>query len=240
MVETRSKIRSIILGITGFIAALILIRILIDLFTDEVNTYGFVDIIREITNIFIDPFNNAIEISADSDFARLNANAVLALVSVVILGILIAEVVSSFLQDSVVEIFRNIVDAFFKIIEGLLFIRIILDLFYVSADNTFGEVIIPLTNWSHAITDITFLDDRIYLSAVITLTLVVILDITSDALISSLFDRKKVSTSRNGVPAQVTVKNNQPTQNRQAPIHHVINVNVPLPPPNQPPPNHPR
>ncbi|MDQ6985798.1 MAG: hypothetical protein Q9M91_06530 [Candidatus Dojkabacteria bacterium] len=235
MRDFRIRVRGIILAIAGFIAVFLFLRVTLDTFNANDENF-LVNLINVISDIFITPFKGIFVIDEGSDFQDLNADALAALVFIVIGGILISEIVTAFLYDKASTIILNVIDTFFKIVEGVIFIRLVLNLFLVSSDqNSFSKLIINLTQWTRNITNLTFLEDRIYLSTVIVLILVVIFDITSDSFIKSLIERsnkneekkRRVNVVQRQYPSIQPMNSHQLPSAPVQPIHQTINVNIP-------------
>lgn len=224
--DIRSKVRSIILSVTAVIAVFMVFRIVID-FLELRNNNVFINFIKDISDIFISPFEGFVIISDTSDLSIINFDAIVGLVVYVFIGVLISELITSFLHDTVEDIIQNFIDAIFKVIESLLFIRIVFDFFYVETKSGFSNFIYSSTDWASGLIGNTeLLDGRLNLSVILVLIIVVILDMVSEGFLNSLFG----SVDKHDAPVKVTEKYEyQPivSQPQQQPIHQNITIQVP-------------
>jgi uncharacterized protein YggT (Ycf19 family) len=222
MKQTRQQVRAILLGMIGFIIALLFVRIIIDLAANGEKN-AFFSFINTLTNPFIDPFVGFINVSSDSN---INFDAIGALIIIVILGLIITEIITSFLYEDVGDIIMNLVDIFFKILEFLIFTRIIIDFFALGDSAPFVKTIKSLTNWTQdLVINQSLFDEKLNISAVIILILIIILDIATESLLESIFrgfreNKKKryqqAINIRQSAPPNITVNvpQQQPVQVR--------------------------
>ncbi|GAB4283506.1 MAG: hypothetical protein Kow0081_0100 [Candidatus Dojkabacteria bacterium] len=126
---------------------------------------------------------------------------------------------TSFIYDDISEIFLNLVDAFFKVVESILFIRIIADFFQLSKTSSFLDIIYSFTNWSSGIfPDLIFFDGRLNISAIIVLIGIILFDLVSESILVSLFFKTTAKKTK-----KVTVKSTIQPQ----PVHQNITINLP-------------
>lgn len=250
--DLRKKIRSIILGLTGLIIALIFMRVVID-FLDPNAKSGFARFMIDLTDIFINPMEGLIELSTASEIDQINLTAILAIFIYFVAGLILAEVITAFIYDNIADVILNVVDAIFKIVEFILFLRIIFDLLEVNKEVSMVQTIYTMTDWAEeAIVSIKLLDDRLDISIILVLIFVVILDIVSEGMLKGVLTSGGSSSTLGGggsssnqvqnvthvyAPPPPKFDNSsmlpQPTPQRQ-PIQQNITVNVPPPPPPQP------
>lgn len=232
MTQIRTKVRAIILAITGLIVAILIVRIGLDLFSASTSN-SFIKFFFDISNPLIDQFDGVIEQSRNSSFRNVNVSAIVAIVIYAILGILISEIVTSFLYESYENIVQNLVDIFFKVLEFLVFSRIVIDFFLIQDRATFIQRINDLTNWTQdAFIAVKFLEGRVNLSAIIILIIIVVFDIVTESLIKSIFSTvgpeehqlKKVYEPQQ---PNIFVGNNNPPYKPNQPLVQHININVP-------------
>ncbi|MCD4743267.1 MAG: hypothetical protein K8R67_12405 [Desulfobacteraceae bacterium] len=238
MAETRSKVRAIILGMIGIIAAILVFRIALDLIEASTSNV-FVNIIHWVSNIFIFPFENII--SLPNNMLMLNVDAITALVIIVLAGIAISEIVTAFLYDNFEDIIQNVIDGIFKVIEFFLVLRILFVFFQVEynggSTSAFVKAVYDLTAWTQGLIqnpfDIfgSFLD----VSALIVLVIVVIIDIVTESFLNGLFRRITASYRERVGPRKVVKKTTMTTTTQPIPQASIpmpaqnIVVNVPVP-----------
>lgn len=240
MAELRYRIRAIILGIAGLIVALLFIRILLQLLgASTANT--IVNFFFGLSEIFIQPFRNAVTLPPGTPLQILNIDALVAIGIYVLGAIALSEIITAFLYDTAEDIIQNLVDAVFKVIEFLIFIRIVLDLFAIfdrRVAAAFIQNIYNLTDWaSNLINPMPIGSGSLNVSAIIVLSIVVILDIFTERFLASIF------TNISGAVRRVDIKkviNVIPKPQRAAPPpppqpqNIVINIPAPPPMPQQP------
>lgn len=230
MRDLRIKVRAIILSITGFIAALLVIRIFLDII-DASSANSLVELIRDITDFFIEPFKGIVTTNIESN---MNWDAFVALLMIVLIGILISEIVTAFLYERVSDIIQNVVDTIFKVIEFFIFLRLIFDFFRIENTNGFINTVYSLTDWTRGITDATFLNGRLYWSTLIVLIIVAFLDVVTESLLNSLFKQLNLGTKKTVVKQTVVAPQPVHTNTIYAPgpvpvqpTKQVINIHVP-------------
>ncbi|MEP7103417.1 MAG: hypothetical protein ABI721_01760 [Candidatus Dojkabacteria bacterium] len=204
MADLRYRVRALILGVAGLIAAILVIRILVQMVGASTGNI-LIDAIYSVSNFFIYPFANAVSVPSGVALPNINVDALIAIAIYVLLAIAISEIITAFLYDNITDIIQNFVDGIFKVIELLLFIRIILDLF-----NLYNRINAPsfilsifaLTDWTQGIIQgIPVLNGMLNISAIIALIIVVLLDIFSERFLASILDgagkvTKTVTTTR--------------------------------------------
>lgn len=221
--DLRVRVRGVILLITGIIVTFIVLSIILDILnvSDSNIITGF---IYSVAGFFIYPFVGLISFGSSS---IINADAVLALIIYILGGIVIAEIITAFLYEKFYEIFQNVVDAVFKIVELLIFLRIILGVF--NAQNVFlplTKTVLSLTNWTQGIAPAFPVGTaKLDLSALIVLGIIIVLDVISERIIESFFKRITVSKLRLNIRRNKTVTTVKP----QAPINQNITINIPVP-----------
>lgn len=241
--ELRSKTRGIILTIGGILAFLVLVRVVFDFI--KVGRGNFlVNFFYGITDILINPFVGSIGLSLGGGLALVNLDAIISIIFYVLIAIVASEVITAFLYEHVEDIIINLIDGVFKIIEFLVFLRIVFNFFNVSTNQIIPDVvrgIMALTNWTSGvvapipISGIGILD----LSAIIVLFLVIILDIFSErflyAIFKTVFNREKrskerVTPNKTNVPIEQNITINLPPNLPQQQTKFVpipVSVNTP-------------
>jgi hypothetical protein len=162
---------------------------------------------------------------------------VIAIIVYAVLGILVSEFVTAFLQDSPWEIFIQIQDAVFKVIEFLLVVRITLKLFAISsAAGPFVGQVYSLTEWSQGIIPShNFLSGYLDVSPIIILVVIVAIDMALESVISSLSARsaarkREPKSESKGSSQNVTVSA-VPAKPAPTVSPQNITINVPMPAP---------
>lgn len=248
MEQARTKVRAIVLAITGGILALLVIRFIL-IFLAANQTQFLVKLVLDISGIFVSPFQS---FQIGGVTSGIDANTLLAMVVYVVLGILISEVITGFMQESVWGIFLEISDTVFKVIEFLLICRIVLKLFAIKpGTGIFVDTIYNTTIWSTGILPYReVLGGILEVSTIIVLVIVVFADLAAEALFTALRERwtemqeKREARAKVEVKKEVEVKEARSEGSSPAPAPVVvqtpppapqnITINVPMPPPAPP------
>ena len=190
MAELRYRLRAIILGVAGFISAILVIRILVQMLGGNTSNI-LISALYSVSNFFISPFAGAVSVPPGT-LPGINVDALVAIGIYIFIAIALSEILTAFLYDNVTDIIQNFVDGIFKVIEILLFIRIILDLFNlydrINAP-AFIQSIFSLTDWTQGIIQgIPVLNGVLNISAIIALIIVVVIDIFTERFLASILD----------------------------------------------------
>ena len=223
----RVKIRQLILSFAGIFVFLLSIRIVLNLLGNNVNTENsLIKFLYSLSSFLMDPFEGSTDsLSREIGF---DLDPVLAIFVILIVALIIAELINSIFHLNPVEIIKNIVDAFFKILEFLLFTRIIFDLFSLSSTTWFGELIYRYTNWAdNVFINTRIIDGKVSLSILIVLFFVVILDLITEGLLDSIFNVPEEDREVKSEIKYVQNSNPQYVQTRQDPVQQTINIHVP-------------
>ncbi len=217
MIAARRRIKIILYGIIAIIGVLLLVRFLLDL-VGASEEAGFTQLFKGITDIFIDPFKGIVAKPLELG-QNINLDAIVALLFFVVLGTLSIEIFTGFLFNTIYGIIENAVDAVFKVIEAILFLRIIFDLFTFDVTSPFVILIKNITSWANIFENPSFIAENINLSVITILVLIVILDIFIGNIVTSVFEFKKVK------PIQIIKKEVQlpaapPSQNITVHVHN--------------------
>lgn len=236
MEEIRSKVRNIVLAITGFIVVLLSIRFVLVLLGVEASN-DLIKIVFSVTYFFVQPFVNIDEILGSS--SSFEVSTIVAIVCTLVMGLLFAELITAFLYDKLSDIVLNVVDALFKLMEFILICRILLKIFGIS-ENTSPLIaqIYRTTDWtSGSLVSPKIFNGEIDLSAIVALIIIVVIDLFTETVVHNFqLRREKIkaakAASKQSQPAQTTVNVQAPvappqpiTQNPQ---HITINVPVPV------------
>lgn len=234
MDQVRTKVRAIILAITGFILALLVIRFIL-IFVGADRSNFLVSLLLSVSGFFVNPVTTFAEVTAPSG---VDGNAIMAMVIYTVLGILISEIVTSFLYDHAWDVLVQIIDAIFKVLEFLLVTRIALKLFGIKiGTSVFVGQIYGLTDWSQGlIPSRPFLNGQVEISSLLVLIILVIIDFATESVMAAL--RKRIlewektrmeSKPKPAAPAAVTPPP-QPVVINHQPAPQNITINVPMPP----------
>lgn len=238
MDQLRTRVRAIILALTGVIVTLLLIRFIL-IFVAADQTHFLVKLVLDVSYIFVYPF---ISFGYGGVLSSIDANALIAMLIYVVLGILISEVVTAFMQDDPNEIIIQFIDAVFKIVEFLLISRIILKIFNIQPGaGMFVQQVYTLSEWSSGILPSRdLLGGKLEISAIIVLIIVVLIDIATEGFLSAVAKRLREARAdrvKESKPAE-TVKVTAPAA-APAPAPVVIappaaapqniTINVPIP-----------
>lgn len=227
--EIRSKVRAVILGITGLLIAFLFARVVLDLIqADKQNP--FVEFIKQISDFLAEPFESlAVN---DTGVATINVDALISIFMYFIIGLILSEIITAFIYDNLEDIIQNFIDAIFKIFEFIFFLRIVFDFFEVNERAKFISGIYDLTNWSNNLIQIDPLDGRINFSAIIMLIIIIIFDILTESLLRGVLKpySKRVTVNTNSAPNSVNHVTVSPIPTHSSPvqpIHQNITVNIP-------------
>lgn len=182
--ELRTRVRGMILITAGLISFFIILEIFFDLFKVS-KTHFLINILSSISAIFVGPFRG---IAATNANTFVNVDAAIALTSYVLGAIVLSEIITAFLRESAYEIFQNFIDAIFKIVEFLIFIRIIVVAFSTAALNIpLAATIVNLTNWTQGVvTSFPLGGGFLDLSAIVVLGAIIFLDLLSERIIETM------------------------------------------------------
>lgn len=187
MEQARTRVRAIILALTGVIVTLLVIRFIL-IFVGADQTHFLVKLVLDVSYIFVYPF---ISFGYGGLLSSVDANALIAILIYVVLGILVSEIITAFLQEDPNQIVIEFIDAVFKVIEFLLISRIILMLFGIQAGvGMFVQQVYALTAWSTGILPSRdFLSGQLEISSIIVLIIVVLIDIATEGFLSAVTKR---------------------------------------------------
>lgn len=228
MEGTRNLIRNIIYGAVGLISAVLILRIIFDL-AQAGNNVFLKQTIVVVSDFFSYPFRSIINVSS-SALVNLNADAVVSLLIYIVLGYLITKVVTGFLYDTLYDIVQNFVDGIFKILEFIIILRIIFQLFAVLptlSSSAFVDAVYSWTNWTQSLLfRIPFGSGYIDLSALLWLGIIIIFDIFSGRYLAKVLGGTVVIASAS-TNALKFPKIKLPSLKRQSGIHKTSEENKP-------------
>lgn len=224
LVSLRTKTRAILLSFIAIIAFLLFLRITFELVEANAEN-GFVDAIYQVTDMLLAPVDGAVELKPSSELKPFNFDALIAIAFYVLGGLIFIEILTGIMHDEAEEIVQNVVDAFFKLFEFVLTLKIIFVLFDVGIPKSTApwtiSLIYDLTSWTNIFGKLNFVYEKIDWSAIVVLIIIVVFDVLSEQMLEALF-------SKDG---NVKVKQKVTVQPR--PAQQNITINVPASPPPQ-------
>ncbi len=190
MEDLRTRLRSIILGITGVIIVFLVLRIILELLDASQGNF-LVSFLFSVSSFFLSPFVGAVPSTISSVISQLNFDALIAILAYIFIGIGIAEVLTSFLYDTAEDIFVNLLDGLLKIVEFLIFFRIIIDAFGLFPRTTAPGVIqfvYSSTDWTQGVfSGIKIPSGVVNISSIFILLILVVLDIYLERMLRGMF-----------------------------------------------------
>jgi len=240
LANARTQIRAVIFSIAGIIIAIIFFRISFEIL--GASRSGIVaELVYGLSDWFINPFVGTVQLPETSSFRILNIDAIVAMGVYMLGAIALSEILTAFLYDKFEEIIQNFVDGIFKVIEFLLFLRIVFDLFGVVIRESipdFVRSIYSLTEWAQGILfPIQIGAMKINVSTIIVLVIVVVFDLLCERFIASIFKNfnqgvSVVTTTVKEVKVPAPKINiHLPKISRKEPPPPNITINIPVPPP---------
>lgn len=181
MENLRETLRNLIFGAVGLIVFILFLRIIFDIAQIE-NDFFLRNPINLISDFFAYPFKGIIVIN-NPNLTLLNTDAAVSLGIYIVLGYLIAKVVTGFMYDTLYDITQNFVDGVFKIAEFIVILRILFQLFGVLPSlrsSAFVDSVFSWTEWTQTLLfRVPFGTGYIDLSAIVWLLILIVLDIFS-------------------------------------------------------------
>lgn len=180
MQDLRVRLRTVILGITGLIVVFLIFRIILEIL--EANQGNFlISFFFSVSSFFLVPFLGAVPTEIASVIPQLNFDAVIAILIYIFIGIGISEVMTAFLYDTGEEIIIHFLDGLLKIVEFLVFFRIVIDLFGLfprAVAPGFIQFVYNATDWSTGIfAGIKVASGTVNISSIFILLILIVMDI---------------------------------------------------------------
>ncbi len=239
--DPRVKIKVIILGITGFIIAILVLGALLNVLGMPKTDFPS-SLIQGVGNIFILPFKGLLSLPTQGKFDVISADAIIACIMYALGGLILVEFITSFLPRNPGDIIQDLIDAVFKVIEFILVLRIVFELFNIlngQGSSPFVQTIYGLTDWTQLVSfRVQFFGGNINLLAIVALVIVAIIDSLTESFLISIFlqikggvtrtvtkvvDTSKVVGARIPVvqmPFRQNVVVNVPSQQQVAPVYY--------------------
>jgi hypothetical protein len=194
MQDLRIRLRTIILGITGLIVVFLVFRIILEIL--DANQGNFlISFFFSVSSFFLAPFVGAVPGTIASVIPQLNFDAVIAILLYILIGVGVSEVFTSFLHESGEEIIVHFLDALLKMMEFLIFFRIVIDLFGLFPRATapgFIQFVYASTDWTTGIfSGIKVASGVVNLSSITVLVILAIMDIYLERTLRGLFTSLK-------------------------------------------------
>ncbi|MCA9381382.1 hypothetical protein KC678_03895, partial [Candidatus Dojkabacteria bacterium] len=150
----------------------------------EVNeSNSIINFLINVTNGFVAPFTDIIPPSYNFPLVLDAGFAVLIYIT---WGTVLVLFISAFLQESKKEIVKDSTDAVFKFVESLLVLRLIFDFFSLNLETPFVNMITEGTRWAEGLIESSFLGDRMNISVLLMLFILVIFDLITERIIDMI------------------------------------------------------
>lgn len=217
MEATRVTVRNLILGFTGVLISLLIIRLFL-LVLGANSSQFLIQILYGFTELFVSPFTGIIP-SVDI-VASMAVSTFVAIVAYIVFALILSDFITSFIDDDILQILGNLFDSCLKILEFLLVARITMKFFAIASGGWFIDTVYNSTNWVKGILP-SFSVGRgeVELSAVVAFVIVVVLDVTLESLLRGY--RKSAETSK---ATKVVVKSSPPPPTTAQPNNITINL----------------
>lgn len=188
--DFRSKTRLILFAITGIVITIFIFGIIVELIGVTGSDFFLVGWIRDAASFFSTPFKGIVTVPANFT-ASLNIDLIVAICGYLLCSVLITNIITSFIHNNFKDIFQHVVDGLFKILEVLMVLKILFELFAIlnlPQSPTFVQLVYGLTQWSNiADLKIPFSNGFIDIFAMILLAVIVILDIVTERFFNFVF-----------------------------------------------------
>ena len=187
MDRVKDLIIKVFYSILGVIVAFILVRFLLDqIELNEEN--AIIAFLINVTDGFVAPFA---EIIPSSYNFPLVLDAGFAVLIYITWGTVLVLFIAAFLQESKKEIVKDSTDAIFKFVESLLVLRLVFDFFALNADTPFVKLITNSTTWAEGLIESSFLGERMSISVLLMLFIIVIFDLITERIIEMIVSESK-------------------------------------------------
>lgn len=218
MQELKSLVYRVILFVVGLIIFLLVLRLGAILLGAN-QTQSLVSSILDLTAGLVMPFQS---IGPNIILGGLvfETATIIALLIYIVGGVVVADLVTSFIDDDPLNIVINVFDAIFKILEFLLISRFILKLFAADVNNSFIQGIYQSTDWASGVFPVIgFGAGVIEVSVIVIFIVVVMFDVfLEDAIVTRYLPSHSVRVVKEKTvvqerPANITVNmipNSQP------------------------------
>lgn len=213
MEELRSRVRKFMYALGAIPILFILLKFLFFLIGID-RTSVLINFIYSVADIFIVPFKGLV-VDVVKGTAGVEFTALVAIVAWIGIIIVITELVTSFMYETIGEILVNVIDVIFKFIEFFLLVRLLASFFGIKAGaNELLDVIyaiagIVYTPFSGIAPGIPIgSGGMLEISTLVALIIVAAVDYVSDGILSNIFLGEK----------------------KEKPVAAVTNVNVGQPP----------
>lgn len=195
MKELRTRVRRVIYAIGAFIIGILLLRFFFRLFgIAAINP--IINFIYQLSYPFVAPFDGIVGNIGTSGNA-IEFTTIIAILMWIGIIIIIAELVAAFIQDKPERIIFELVDSFFKLIEFMLFARLVLRAFAVPyginslVDFAYNISAIAYNPFAGIAPEFRLGNGGIIeMSTVVALVIVLVFDILSEGFFKSLFGLK--------------------------------------------------
>jgi hypothetical protein len=224
MESARNLVRRIVFGITSILVVLLILRFFLILLNAS-SGHVVAQIITDLTNPLIQIFAGMFTAAGLGILAPL-LEIIMAAIFFIFIGIFVASIINSFIQEHPLDILMEIIDTIFKLVEFVLIARLVLKLFGIDPVSTFVQFIYDNTGWvSGLLPAIDVLGGTLEFSTLFILVAVVIVDLGMEGFIDSIREKREgVGTTnhttviRENRPAPQNITINVPHQQQPVPV----------------------
>ncbi|MBE2256308.1 MAG: hypothetical protein IAE65_08915 [Ignavibacteria bacterium] len=196
MENVRDSIRNVVLLVTSVIALALVLRVIFDM-AELQPTSSIISVIHSVSDFLIAPFKDIVRIN-NPTFATLNTDAFFALGVYIVGASLVGKVITGFLYDNLHDIVQNFVDGLFKIVEVIITLRILFEIFAILPafrQSAFVDSIFSWSEWTQTLLfKLPLGEGYINLSAIVWLAIIILLDVISERYLEKLLGGAVVVT----------------------------------------------
>jgi hypothetical protein len=228
MESARDNIRRIIFAITSILVVALAIRFVLTILT-AASGHFLTQIVFDITDPLVWPFAGMFGAASLGIIGAVMEISV-TLIFYIFIGIFLASIINSFLQDDFGKVILEIIDTLFKLLEFILIARLVLRLFGIAATTPFVAFIYTNTNWvGGLLPTYDILGGVLEFSTLFILVVVVIIDVIMEGMVEGMQkNAKPKSEGSTKVMAPQTTVIRERVQ-RVAPAQpQNITINIPM------------
>ncbi|KXK26453.1 MAG: YGGT family protein [candidate division WS6 bacterium OLB20] len=217
----RAQLRAVVFGIFGIALAIVVVRILLVLVGANRDSQ-FVIFWFDMSNMFVGAFRDIYpQLQAQLLTVRIELFSIFAMVFYLVVALLTQKSVSSFTEDSRLDVVKSIIDSLFKFLEFFLIARFLLKLTAASIESDFVRFVYGISAvvyepFKDILPAVRIADFGIIFesSTLIAIIVIIIFDLVTEGIIDSIA----------GVPKR---PKQQPAPQYQQAAQPSININLP-------------